>query len=109
MENLKITKGDAKVSYTTAELENCVVVGDKRVAQFKSFGNSFNDASPSEREANTKLYIDTHNTYNKHPKLPSQLLSENEEMKQHLKDLLNSERLSLTAKTFTEQLLTKLK
>ena len=57
---------------------------------------------------NINLYCDAHNTANKCNKLPSQILQENEELKQHLIDLLSGEKLSLTAKTFTEQLLTKI-
>lgn len=82
-----ITKGIAKIKSESQGLETTVNVENKRVAQFKSFGRTFKDATENERYANCQLYIDAHNTANKCGKLTSELLAENIELEKQVEHL----------------------
>lgn len=74
---LGITKGEWEVEKFENEFESTIYSNGVRIAEAKSFGSGFNDATSNQRIANAKLIAEAGTVANETGKTPRQLAEEN--------------------------------
>jgi len=108
MERLQITSGEAKIAKEYRSWIEIETKEGKRLAETKFYGGK-TCVGREEAEANAKLYVDAHNTYNEYSKLPSELLSENKELLEFANWVKMSMPLHSTMYNKANELITKIK